>query len=126
MSQRSRRRPVTSKQLVEVWNQERVKPDKKVRVFNQHSNSLKGKIKISNNVHINYDYSGEYPRTVIHKKDKLNHIDKDKFELTSYPKLKTIITEIPKSKNQSDMDLFLMRDIDEALLWKNNEFEFHS
>lgn len=124
---RRTQKPMSGKQLKSMWNQQMERPKPKVRVFNQYVSNMKGKIKIDNNTYINYDYSGDYPKTSVQVKDQNNHIDRDKFEMPCYPKLKNVITEIPKNtKNLKEMDLFLMKDLDEALLWKGKEFEFHS
>lgn len=119
-----RNRSYHNQQLKDVWNQ---RSEKKLRVFNQQSNNIKGKIKIDGCTFVEYDYSGDQSKTVLRKKDQFNHIDKDKFELPKYPVLRKIVTEIPKNTDYlHEMDLFLMKDLDEALLWKNQRFEFHT
>lgn len=126
---------VTTSQLKRVWTGAAGtagagtsdKQEKKVKIFNQHATSLKGKIKLDSDTYIEYDYSMEYPITKLHKKSNEDTVAKDTFELPRYPTLKEIVSEIPKNNDEAlkEMDLFLMRDMNEALLWRSKEFEFH-
>lgn len=121
------RRAHNNRQLKSVWNQQNPKPERQLRVFNRSGGNLKGKIKLDDRTFINYDYSSETQKTKLRKKDSDDHIDRDIFKLSKFPTLQKIISEIPATSNQlNQMDLFLMKDLGEALLWKNKEFEFHN
>jgi len=103
--------------------------EKKVRTFNHYSHSNKGRIRLDPDTWINYDYGREYPVIKLHKKGKgEEEKKKDEFTLGKYPTLHSIIEETTPKVDQDqlrEMDLFIIRDLNQGLLWKNKNFEFH-
>jgi len=101
-------------------------PVKKMRIFNKPNYSTKGRIVVDSGTWIEYDYSKDVGTKVHHKNE--TNIPRDVFHLPKYPVLRAIRSELPDSNDEDlkDMDLFLIKDIKEGVLWKNNEFEFHS
>ena len=115
-------------QLKAAWmNKPMNKPVKKLRTFNQTSNSMHGKIVIDKNTVIEYDYTKETPVTNIKKLDKTKD-QRETFIIPKYPILKSIVNEIPNGTNDNtkEMELYLVRDLNQAVIWKNNEFEYHT
>ena len=106
------------KQMKDLWNSDH----NKVRVFKGSSNQ--GKIMIDQNTWVEYDYSKDVATKV--KTRNESKIQKDVFILPKYPILRTIRSELPDNTTESlkDMDLFIIKDIRECVLWNNNEFEF--
>lgn len=115
--------PLSDSQLKSLWttNNKNPQPVKKLRTFNHSNNNTHGKIIIDKHTYVEYDYSKDLPVTLI-KKNEHTHAKKDIFTLSKYPILKSIQTDIPhKTDTLKDMDLFLIKDINQAVLWKNNE-----
>lgn len=103
--------------------------EKKVRIFNQYSSSSKGRIRLDAETWINYDYGRDYPVIKLHKKGGGEEKQKkEEFSLPKYPTLHSIIEEtVPKVEEDQlrEMDLFLIKDLNQGLVWKNHNFEFY-
>jgi len=125
-----KKRPVaTTVQLKQMWRKDDPKPkaERVKRTFNNQSFNPKGKIMIDKNTWIDYNYQGDYPVHRISKADPNDHISKDNFELPKYPTLKSIVSKIPKDENKlKKMDLFIIRDVYDSLIWNGEEFELYT
>tara|TARA_R100001163_G_C5027204_1_gene168439 strand:+ start:121 stop:543 length:423 start_codon:yes stop_codon:yes gene_type:complete len=137
---RSRRikRPLTAEELKKNWKVKKInsdlqsesQSDKKVRTYNQHSYGQKGKIKLDPTTWVEYDYTGDQPTTKIKKTDgsdgNVNKIDS--FKLPKYPTLHSIVYKSPHTINEKmqQMDLYLIKNSDQAIMFKNGELEFYS
>lgn len=115
--------PLNSSQLNSVWNKDN---GKNLRIFNQNNYQQKGKIVLDKHTWVSFDYTRDQPVTKLHKINQQDLHPKDTFDLPKYPCLKSITDEIPKdSATPKQMDLFLVRDLNQAFLWRNDQFEHH-
>jgi hypothetical protein len=126
--------PVDQKNLTNLWNansseygNDQTTKSKKVRIFNKQTTS-NGRIVLDENTWIDFDYANEAPTKVHHKNE--SNIPKDTFILPKYPTLRGIISSLPDTESKyvkeelNDMDFFIVKGINEAVIWKNKNFEF--
>lgn len=132
-SKKSGRTPIAlnQKQIKNLWKTNITdytdeNPTKKRHIFNKPLSSTKGKIVIDESTWIDFDFSKDVATKVHHKNE--SNIPKDIFQLSKYPTLRAIKSEMPdqNDENLKDMDLFLIKDIKEGVLWRNSCFEFYS
>ncbi len=122
--------PADEHKLKSIWkppstHSQQPEQSKKLRIFNQNNHLAKGKIIIDHETFVEYDYTQGH-HTKLHKKN-INDKPVDKFTLPNYPTLKYITSDIPSDpQNLSDNDFIIVKDIDEILLWNNNELQLHS
>lgn len=97
--------------------------EKKIRVFNQHSYNQKGKIKLDNETVVTYDYSKEEPITKVERGSIIDEKRKE-FCLPKYPVLRGIMETAPVETDKNvEMDLFIIKSTNSALLWKDSEYQ---
>lgn len=113
-----------STSATKTWTQ--APPLKKIRHFNQQTNSMQGKISLNHETWVEYDYGVHPPNlTLKTKNQKDKNQESSKLFLGKYPTLRKIVTEIPKHETHArEMDLYIIWDMEETLLWKNGSFEF--
>lgn len=116
---------VNRNQLKKIWNNKTTdvpvdNVERKVHIFNNITYQTKGKIIIDKNTWVDYDYSKEKPTELQFN----NIVDKETFKLPKYPTLRGIRQDLPETTTLKDMDFYIIRDINEAILLKNNEFHF--
>lgn len=119
---------VSKQKLKSTWKKEMEKKQEPVnrvlRTYNKFaSHTPKGRIMIDKNTWIDYNYQGDFPVHKVSKTDK--HISRDNFDLPKYPVLKSIVRKVPQStENLKEMDLFLIEDTMDAIIWNGEEFEY--
>jgi len=120
---KSLKQPLNDTQIKALWAN---KPVKKLRTFNHSNNNMHGKIVIDKHTVVEYDYSKDNPVTNIKKLNSTTDQSKNSFVIPKYPILKAIVEEIPKNNDNKEMELYLVKDMNQAVIWKNNEFEYHT
>ena len=110
-----------------MWDKSKPKgtegDEKKIRVFNQHSYNQKGRIKLDNETVVTYDYSKEEPVTKVERGSTIQEKRKE-FTLPKYPVLRGIMETAPiETDKHAEMDLFIVKSTNSALLWKDNEYQ---
>lgn len=127
---RLKKQPLNETQIKAVWNgnkrggQEQTQPVRKLRTFNHSNSGMQGKIVIDKHTIVEYDYSKEMPVTNIKKMDQPSQ--KDTFIIPKYPVLKGIVNDIPKKMEGKEMEMYIVKDMNQVVLWKNNEFQYYT
>lgn len=120
------KRHQTKKQIAPTKTWQQSQPEKKVRHFNQSSDALQGKIILNHETWVEYNYEVQPPNLNLKtsKTDEKSNNQSTQLFLGKYPILRKIVNQIPKEESSREMDLYVIRDLPETVLWRNGNFEF--